>query len=375
MQLQISLTTTLCWRFVRVWLGRGIGQLTSVRSFSSPMTTILGQRERQEEDRFSRATSLRETLQNLQRQHHTADSDGMNTTASAGIRDPLRKTSLRRHCSRDEQSVSRKHTMQNQPLEPTGWRLSTSSVQLGSPLSLGSVDQPWNVSPTSPRAESGFLQQLKNFTRPHLEGDSMETRPHGRDSASRSRRTSNQNMLSDYAAGRDLPAPVDANDNAALSPPRHQPVYMPESPVTIGDKRIQQRKESQIQQTEKKRVILGHAFGKSNSRQTPPRAAQRRKALLLNETEEERRKREKESVEAWRVRRFLSYVWTQLTFIAMLRPGRQLVLPRTTSPHDVLFRAPTYPKTLRRAKSKIRPVDTHHRGVQVRVHPNSWPCK
>ncbi|KAI5453220.1 hypothetical protein NCC49_006245 [Naganishia albida] len=107
-------------------------------------------------------------------------------------------------------------------------------------------------------------------------------------------------MHSNYATGRDhAPISPDANANLPLSPPG-KTVYMPESPVTTGDKRIQQLKELQIPHADKKRVILGHAFGKSHSRQRPPRMAQRKKALLLNETDEERRKRERESVEAWR---------------------------------------------------------------------------
>jgi hypothetical protein len=275
-------------------------------SFSS-MTSVPGQRGRQETEHVSQPTGLREILQKLQRQPRTTDSDGIKALSTSASPGPSRERSVGRHRSRgDDPSVSRKHnTMSNQsPLEPTGWRLSTAPVQLGSPLSLRpSLDHPWNSSPTSPRAEDGtFLQQLKQYTRAHLDEDRTDqARPQRNSVAGGDHRNSNNIMVSDHTRRDPLRASANANTNLILSTPRHQTVYMPESPVTTGDKRIRQRKESEAQHVDKKKMILGHPFGK-NSRDRPPRAANRKRALLPNETEEERRKREKESVEAWRVR-------------------------------------------------------------------------
>lgn len=275
-------------------------------SFSS-MTSVPGRTDRPETDQVSQPTGLREVLQKLQRHPRTTDSDGIKALSPSATPGPSRKGSLRRQRSRgDDPSISHKHNaMSNQSsLEPTGWRLSTAPVQLGPPLSLRpSLDQPWNSSPTSPRAENGtFLQQLKQYTRAHLDEDRTDqARPQRNSIPGGNRRDSNDIMVSDHTRRDPLRASGDANANMMLSPPRQQAVYMPESPVTTGDKRIRQRKESEAQQADKKRVILGHAFGKSNSRSRPPRAANRKRTLLLNETDEERRKREKESVEAWRV--------------------------------------------------------------------------
>lgn len=340
------------------------------------MTTTLAERDRPGQEQHTAPTSLRETSRSPQRQQQTTDPDGMNTTASAATRQSLRKASLRRHRSRDGQSESSKQFVPNQPLEPTGWRLSTLPVQLGHPLSLKPLDQTLNVSPTSPKADGGFLKQLKNYTQPHLDEDSRGTTLQKRNSMSRRHRNGNSIMLSNYATGRDhVPISPDANANLPLSPPG-KTVYMPESPVTTGDKRIQQLKELQIPHADKKRVILGHAFGKSHSRQRPPRMAQRKKALLLNETDEERRKRERESVEAWRVCHVPRDLYSVNSAYpdCLTRPGRQHVSHQTTSPHDNPFRGLIWGPILRLGRSRIDQVDILFQGARVRDHPSNCRC-
>lgn len=280
------------------------------------------QRVREDSGDAAQPSILHGVFQKLQRPSATADVSSPSTPG------PSRKGSLRRHYSRGSDPLAfRMHDIKSNqsPLEPTGWRLSaeaTLPIKLGAPLALRpSLDQQWDPPPSSPRAGTGtLLRQFKQYTRARLDEERTnpdQVRPRGgRRISAGSGHDGHTIPVAEHITGRERPRGLsDANNNLMVSPSRPQAVYMPESPVTTGDKRIQQRKEMEVKPVEKRKVILGHAFGKSNSRSRAPRAVHgKRKVLLLNETDEERRKREKESVEAWRVCRS-SYLGGRLQLI------------------------------------------------------------
>ncbi|KAJ9121685.1 hypothetical protein QFC22_002305 [Naganishia vaughanmartiniae] len=96
-----------------------------------------------------------------------------------------------------------------------------------------------------------------------------------------------------------------SRDGGPVTPTaRTRAVYMPESPMTAGDKRIRMREEAERRQEERRKSVRTGALRRARQRASDQaatgRGQGRRKPVALDETEEERKKREKESVEAWR---------------------------------------------------------------------------
>ncbi|KAJ9102478.1 hypothetical protein QFC21_002878 [Naganishia friedmannii] len=226
-----------------------------------------------------------------------------------------RRASLRKIRSRRDDKAAlgeleRKAGTVTPQMEPSGWLLSTpitSTPFLGEPFSFQQSSPP-------PKTPSGlgnsiFLEQIKQLARrPGAERSTSDRSGKrsqvdfpsvlGRRRSDTSRRDSGIKM-------HQITGTV-SREGGPVTPAaaRTRPAYMPESPMTAGDKRIRMREEAEQRQADRRKSVrmsaLRRARQRANHQATVSQGQRRSKPVALNETDEERKKREKESVEAWR---------------------------------------------------------------------------
>lgn len=249
-------------------------------------------------------------IQRTRRQAPTTLTFPMDESPATSKRVSLRRIKSRRQDQSSPKEPERKPRGATPQLEQSGWLLSTPvspTPFLGEPFSF----QPSLQTPKTPSGLGNglFLEQIKQFARrPGTErsGSDRDGKGNqvdfpnflGRRRSDTSRRASEIKM-------HPITGTVSREGGPVTPTSRTRPVYMPESPMTAGDKRIRMREEAEQRQAERRKFVRTNVLRRTRQRandEAGMRQGQgRRKPVALNETEEERKKREKESVEAWRV--------------------------------------------------------------------------
>lgn len=226
-----------------------------------------------------------------------------------------RRASIRRIKSRRQDKAAfgeseRKPGAGTPQMEPSGWLLASPvspTPFLGEPFSFQQSNPP-------PKTPSGlgngiFLEQIKQFARRPGTERSTSDRDGKRNQVDipgfLGRRRSDTSRRQSGTKLHQLTGTVSREDAPVTPTSRTRPAYMPESPMTAGDKRIRMREEAERRRAERRQTVrtsaLRRARHRTNEQATISHGQGRRKPVALNETDEERKKREKESVEAWRV--------------------------------------------------------------------------